>query len=400
MRIALISYWTCPLERLGVLAAGGMNVYVYNLAVNLGNLGVKVDIYTRRHRSRHRRVFDLHKNVRIIHLDERGGSDNDRLDDFSERLLENISGGKMAYDLIHAHYYLSGLIAIKLKHKLKIPLVTTFHTLSLVKEKYSGIVNPERIKIEKNILVSSDAIIASTEIEKFDLEVNYDAPKDKIFVVAPGVNHRVFKPYNKVLSRKKLGLPISKKIILFVGRIDPVKGLEFLIGAIYQLSMEVPAFMNNFRVLLIGGDINSRTFWQNPEVIKIKNLIYEKEIDCCIKFLGSKPHNILPYYYSASDVVVMPSVYESFGLVILEAMASGAAVLASKVGGMEFLIRDGFNGKHFIMGDQKSLEDNLLYILKSNTFRKTIGKNAGKTSQEFCWDKQARKIIEVYNKFL
>jgi D-inositol-3-phosphate glycosyltransferase len=400
MKIAFISYWSCPLERLGVLASGGMNVYVLNLAIELGKKGHKVDIFTRTHGKSHQTAVSVGKNVRIIHLPSGGNDHYKNSGSFADDIVSFINKNGISYEIIHAHYYYSGIIAAIVKNRLNIPFVMTFHTLGLMKMKYARITDQKRIKAEKTITKECDFIISSTEFERRDLENSYSANRTKIAVISPGVNHNIFKPYDSAKSRLKLDLPADKKIILFVGRIDPVKGLEFLIEAIYKLTQTYPGFQNNYQVLLIGGDIKDKEFWKNREVKKIKKLIYRKNLDCCIKFLGSKPQYILPYYYSAADVVVMPSVYESFGLVVLEAMASGSAILASEVGGLKYLISDGKNGRLFESGSPQSLGDVMLQMLNDRNDSGKLRKNAVLSSYNFCWNIQADLILKLYNKAL
>ena len=400
MRIAMISYWTCPLTRLGVLNAGGLNVYILNLANELGKLGHQVDIYTRAHKERDESIVTIHQNVRIIHLATRLLHHYQNVESFGHRIIDFTSKQSLSYEIIHSHYFYSGLVGLFLKEKLKIPHFVTFHTLAVMKDLYAGISDSKRIEAEKKIIEGSDGIIASTELEKNDLLTGYKASPSKIFVIHPGVNHHIFKKYDRAYSRKKLHLSARQKMILFVGRIDPIKGISLLIEAIYKLTHTYPKFEDNYRVILIGGDIESRSFWKHPEVVKISRLIDKKKLDCCIKFIGSRPHNILPFYYSASDVIVAPSSYESFGLVVLEAMACGGVVLASKVGGLKYLITDKDNGRLFESGNFKGLGSILWELLNDKKQRLRLGQAAEDSSYKFCWDKQANKTIDVYKKFL
>lgn len=396
MRIAVISYWSCPLLRLGVLQAGGMNVYVLNLANQLGLLGNKIDIFTRSHRYSDESVLKVNNNVRVIHLTVDNEDHYQNVKEFSRRITKYIKSQGIEYHLIHAHYYYSGLVGLIIKKELDLPMIQTFHTLAEMKKKYGGIIDKQRTDNELKIVKYADAIIASTQLEEKDLIEYYQANKNKIYVVHPGVNHHIFKPYNKTLARSKLHLPQKQKIILFVGRIDPIKGITTLIEAVDLLSKTYKTFQNKFRILLIGGDINSRIFWQHPEVIRIKNLIINKKLSCCVKFLGSQPHHLLPLYYSAADVTVLPSVYESFGLVVLEAMACRSTVIASEVGGLKSLIKDKINGLFFKSNDDADLGKILWSILHDSKLRYKLAKAAYRTSQKYCWDIQAEKIFKVY----
>lgn len=396
MNIAFISYWSCPVTRLGVLRAGGMNVYLLNLSRELANLGQRIDIYTRTHQEKDIRIIPLNKSVRLIHLPQSYKDHYKAAEKFAVKIGDFIRKERLEYDILHAHYYYSGLTGLILKRSLDLPLIQTFHTLGVMKKIYAGINDGARITAEKKITAGTDTIIASTLLEKETLEKHYAAVPSKIHVVSPGVDHHLFTPYDKKAARKTLGLPRDKKIILFVGRIDPVKGLSLLIEAIFRLTQKYSFFQDRYRVLLIGGDIESRAFWRHPEVRRIKKLIIEKKIDCCIKFLGSKPYKVLPKYYAAADVVVMPSVYESFGLVVIEAMACGAAILASRVGGIKYLINHGKNGWLFESGNSQDLSQKLWDLLENKKERQKLAGNAIISSKAYCWDKQAAKIARIY----
>lgn len=400
MKIAFISYWSCPLERLGVLNAGGMNVYVYNLAVHLGKLGHQIDIFTRTHNTKEQKVLELSPNVRLIHLPSAFKDPYLDIKPYADKLSKYIQYYHLHYDILHAHYFHSASIAKVLSRQLRIPALVTFHTTAAVKYAYGGIKDVKREKVEKEIIANTQGIIVSTNLEKKDLVKYYQADPHKIFILNPGVDHLLFKHHDREKARIKLKLPLTKKIILFVGRIDPIKGITLLIEAIDNLTKLYPSFMNKFRVLLIGGDIKNRIFWHLSEVKKISEMISTKNIDCCVKFIGSKPHHILPFYYCASDIVVMPSAYESFGLVVLEAMACQSAVIASKVGGLKYLIKDNKNGRLFKNGDKEDLGKIIWEVVNNPSQQKKIGAAAYATSQKYCWSKQAGKAIKIYAQHL
>jgi len=400
MNIAVISYWSCPLTRLGVLTEGGMNVYVLNLANSLGKLGARVDIFTRTHKENDEKIIAIHPNVRIIHLASLTYDLPSDAQIFTGKLMAFLTQNNLSYDMIHSHYFYSGKVALELKKLLNLPIVHTFHTLGTIKARLAGINDQKRIKIEKAIVKEVSGIIASTELEKQELRQKYETAANKVFVVSPGVNHHLFKKHKLQYARAKLSLPQTYKIILFVGRIDPIKGINFLISALCLLRERYPSLRNKLRVVLIGGDIESRHFWENREVQKIIKYIEKNKLQCCVKFIGSQPHSLLPLYYSAADLVAMPSIYESFGFVLLEAMASGATVLASKAGGLKYLIKDKINGRLFENGNVDQLCKLTYELLNDKTQRVRLGKNAAISSQQFCWDKQAKKFITVYKKYL
>ena len=379
MQIAFLSYWSCPRSPLGVLSSGGMNVYILNLAAELTKLGHRVDIFTKSHSPHKSHIINIRKNIRLIHL--------------KGHIVTNLTGfikkNSLRYDILHAHYYYSAEIGVEVSRQLKLPLAVTFHTLGEMKKIYAGIIDKSRIETEQGIVGKADALIASTELEKDELIRYYQADPEKIHVVIPGVDHRLFRPKNKAFSRRKLNLPPNKKIILFVGRIDPVKGINLLIEAAGEIEAEV---------ILIGGDIKSRRFWQNREVKRIKENIESKKLEDRIKFLGSKAQRLLPWFYSAADLVVLPSVYESFGFVILEAMACAAAVVVSRSGGLKYLIEDGKTGTFFESGNPADLADKLKKLMRSEKQTVQMGIRAYQESQKYCWDKQAAKMVEVYRR--
>lgn len=400
MRIAFISYWSCPLTRLGVLSAGGMNVFLFNLANSLKDSSVQVDIYTRSHSEKHESVIYLSKKNCLIHLPVKLSDHYKGSLQFAGMIISYIMENKISYDLIHSHYFYSGLSGLILKNSLSVPLVNSFHTLGVMKQKYAGIYDKKRILAEKEIVKEADILLASTNLEKNDLLKNYSAKTGKIYTVNPGVDHRIFKPFDKLTSRKKINLSSNYKYILFVGRIDPVKGITLLLDAVCQLKEKYPRFRKNTRLLIIGGDVRKRNFWMSKETEKIKNFIKDKKLSDCTDFLGSIAHNKLPLYYSSADLVILPSVYESFGLVILEAMACGAAVLASKVGGLKYLVKDGKNGMLFKNGNILDLKDKMFRLLMDSDKRKLLGQNAYKYSLHFSWERQTDKILSIYKNII
>lgn len=396
MRIALISYWTCPLAHPGIMTAGGMNVYILQLSNAMAKQGHKVDIFTRSHKDDNRSIVNVNTNVRVIHLPQSKRDLYEDIKQYSKKLVLFVKKNNKGYDVIHAHYFYSGLVAIEMTKNLHIKFIMTFHTLGILKEFYGGVKDNKRIKAEKQIVVKSRGIIVSTDVEKHDLMTYYSALKEKIWTIPPGVNHILFHPRKKLLSRIKLKIDKNKKIVLFVGRIDSIKGIEFLIKSIGFLVKKYPDFKHKFLVLLIGGDIKSREFQKNREVKKIKQLIFEKDLECCVKFTSSQPHYMLPYYYSAADLVVMPSVYESFGLVVLEAMATGAAVIATRVGGLQYLITDSRDGRLFESRNIGQLAAIIWELVQKDSLRLKLGRAARKKSMQFCWDKQVAQMVQVY----
>ncbi len=397
MKIGMISYWSCPYARLGTIHAGGMNIYLQYLLDNLGNLGHRVDLFTRDHQFRDKKVTRFGSFSNIIHFSSKSDDLYQDTKYFANQILEYIDKNSIKYDIIHSHYFFSGLVGVELQKKIGCPHATTYHSLAASKDKYAGIKDNKRKKAEKFIAQKASAIIVSTKFEKKEILVeNMTIDKNKIFIVRPGVDHKIFKKYGQIFSRRKLHLSLVKKIILFVGRIDPVKGISYLLEAVSVLCSKYSSFSDNFQVILIGGDIGSSQFWKMPEVKKIQKIILEKKLQCCVHFVGSKSYKVLPYYYSAADVVVMPSVYESFGLVVLEAMACGSSVIAAKVGGLKYIIKDKFSGRLFDSGNINQLSAILWDLLQDKKQRKALGEKAISVSRHFNWAKHAKEISSIY----
>ncbi len=400
MNIAMISYWSCPLTKLGVATAGGMNVYVLNLAQALGELGHTVDIYTRVHLEGDDLQPTLHPNVSVVHLRSEHHDLYQDIEDFSDQMEEQVRRRQVHYDSVHAHYFYSGLVGLKMRERMEAPLFATFHTLGIMKKYYVGTVDHRRIKSESDIINGVDGIIASTELEKTDLIAWHHVPEGKIYTIHPGVDHHLFRPYDRHTARSILGLTEEKNIILFVGRIDPVKGIHLLIDAFAQLQAAASPELQATKLLLIGGDPANQEFWSAGEARQLRQQIHAAQLEDRVIFVGSQPHAQLAYYYAAADLVVMPSAYETFGFVALEAMACGACVLASRVGGLQYLIQDRINGRLFEPRNVDELASIMGELLVDGDQKDRLGQNAAASSYRFCWRKQAEKMLTVYQKFI
>ncbi len=405
MKIAVISFHTCPLSRLGVMDAGGMNVYILSLYKELAKLGWQIDVYTRFRGYEKEQVVYAASGFRIIHIplskvDLTKQYLRGFVDEFVTGIVNFAAQKEISYDVMHAHYFLSGLAALKLKERWSIPLVSTFHTLGVMKRLYGGRQDTQRIEDEKQIVNNSDRLVVSTPLEGDELVSYYQADRNHVEVVTPGVDHTIFKPRDKHEVRKQLGIPLDRKVIVFAGRIDPIKGITVLIEALGNLRATHAEFHECVCTYLIGGDIEKDEFWELPEVVKIQSLIKKHNIDCCVEFIGAKPHDELALYYTAADVVVAPSLYESFGLSTLEAMAAGSTVVASKVGGLSFLIQDTVTGRLFTNKSSIDLARVLEDVVHDTAARTILGRNAFEFAKQFSWSKQAQKIANIYQQFL
>lgn len=341
LRIAMLSAHSCPVGNLGAKDTGGMSVYIQELAHELGKQGHSIDVYTRVHDPDDPQVINLGPQARLIHL--RAGQEEDihkltlycYLPDFACNLENFRKVHGLQYDLVFSHYWLSGWVGKYLQQWWQVPHITMFHTLGAVKNSIGiGEDEPElRIVTERESANSCHRIIATTWREKDELIRYYGASPEKIGVIPCGVNMEQFQPIDKAVARHKLALS-DDKILLFVGRIDPLKGVEQLLRAIPHLQS-----IRGLRLVVIGGDEDSQ-----HEIERLQKLSSELNIRDSVTFRGLIKHDELPSFYSAADACVIPSYYESFGLVALESLACGTPVVTTDVGDLKSIIRQGETG--------------------------------------------------------
>lgn len=410
MRIAIISYHTCPLSTLGGKNTGGMNVYIYELARKLGQMGHQLDVYTRS-QDEHvpHVVHDLGFGNRVVHVP--AGPEvflpkselTEYFDEFVEYILEFTQRKGIEYDIIHSHYWMSGIVAEKLKAAWHIPVVHMFHTLGLMKNRIAG--NGEfegdyRILGERQVLRSADKIIAATPAELSQLQWLYETSTENVQIVPPGVNIRNFYPIARDEAREFIDVPCENRMILFVGRIEPLKGIETLIQAIGL--MRENKKLDNYQLCLaiIGGDADASEEEMSHEMVRLQKLRKDLGLNDFVNFLGKRPQSDLPYYYSAADIVVVPSHYESFGMVALEAMACGTPVIASQVGGLAYLIQDGVTGYHVPDNDPKALSDSLSLLLDDDKLNYKLGMQAAEYARAYSWENIAAQLVTIYQKVI
>jgi D-inositol-3-phosphate glycosyltransferase len=396
----MLSYHTCPLAALGGKDTGGMNVYVRDLSLALGNAGIGVDIFTRSQDEHVPHVIhDLGNGNRVIHTPAGPETPIPRdewlkyVPDFLEGILRFGREQDVQYDLIHSHYWLSGLAGLGLKQIWDKPLLHMFHTLGEMKTRLGGsIEDPQRIESEKSILSGATRIVAATPAERMQLQWLYQADLRKVVVIPPGVDLDLFRPIPLAEARSRIGLPKEGYMILFVGRIERLKGLETLLRASALLQERGILTPPCPCVALIGGDPDH----PQEEMQYLKNLRASLKIQNIVSFLGKRPQTDLPYYYSAAQVVVMPSQYESFGMVALEAMACGVPVVASGVGGLLYLVRDGQTGFHVPDSDPQALADQLQKLLSDKCLRHELGRHGAMLARGYSWERITEQMLTLY----
>lgn len=410
-RIAMLSYHTCPLATLGGKDTGGMNVYVRDLTRELGRLGIHVDVFTRSQDEHVPHVLhDLGFGNRVVHIPAGPERPLPRPDlvqyipEFAARIEEFAAVRDIRYDLIHSHYWMSGLAAERLKAAWDVPVVQMFHTLGEMKNRVALTESEKegayRLDGERHVLRMADRIIASTPAEQAQLRWLYRADPTKITIIPPGVDTSHFYPIPLDEAREAAGLPKGERTILFVGRIEPLKGVDTLIKAATRLRLRGISAEHPVNLVIVGGNPDATGEDTDAEMGRLRALTRQLCMDRMVVFLGKRDQDRLPYYYSAAEVVVMPSHYESFGMVALEAMACGTPVVASQVGGLGFLVRDGETGFLVPDRDPAALADRLSLLLGDPSLRQRIGRQAVAYAQTFDWEKIAVQIAEVYRSLL
>jgi D-inositol-3-phosphate glycosyltransferase len=245
-----------------------------------------------------------------------------------------------------------------------------------------------------------DRLIAATPLEKNQMTWLYGADPDKISIVPPGVDLGRFKPLPKAEARQHLGIPAHHQMILFVGRIQPLKGIDILLKALGQIRAREPAIAENICLSIIGGDPNPDSEIEQAEFDRLGALRSELGIGDLVTFLGAKDQDSLVYFYSAAEMVVMPSHYESFGMVALEAMACGTPVIASDVGGLSFSIEDGFNGYLVPGRDPQALADKIILLLKHPVLSDQLSEQAQAWVTRYSWVHIADELLDVFDQTL
>jgi D-inositol-3-phosphate glycosyltransferase len=411
MRIAMLSYHTCPLATLGGKDTGGMNVYVRDLSREFGRRGVGLDVFTRSQDEHQPHVKEnLGFGNRVIHIPA-GPEVPMSKDILYEHVPEFVGGVREfarwqheAYDLIHSHYWLSGVAARSLSAAWNAPFIQMFHTLGHMKNRVAQ--SPAdregdlRIRIETELLHEADQIIAATPAEMAQLQWLYRADVSRVTVIPPGVDTTHFYPRPKPQAKARLGIDSSTQLLLFVGRIEPLKGVETLFEAVAMLRDRGVCECSQMAVAIIGGDPSSTAAMQNAEMERLKELRQNLGIADLVTFLGAMDQDALPDYYAAAEVVIMPSHYESFGMVALEAMACGTPVIASEVGGLAYLVRDGETGFHVPDRDPVVLADRICDIITDPLLQQELGEQAARHAQNYAWPLIADKIQSVYSDVL
>ena len=390
-RVAVLSLHTSPLAQPGSGDSGGMNVYVRELVSALAQAGVECTTYTRASRPGLPEVVQVEPGHRVVHVP--AGPYNlakeqlpSVLDDFGDAVVDHIKNDFPA-DVLHANYWLSGLVAHRIKHELDLPFVSTFHTLAKVKAEGGDFEPVLRERAEAEIIGCADAICVSCTEEERQFRRLYGNPAGKIEIIAPGVEHAFFAPGDRGGARKALDLPPDGPVLLFVGRIQPLKGPDVAVRALAELNRP------DALLLLVGGASGAAG---DDEMRLLRSLITELGVEGQVRFIEPQPHHILSTYYRAADVVIVPSRSESFGLVALEASACGIPVVAGGDGGLLTLVDHGASGFLVPNRDPQLYAEHVAYILDNPEQAALMGHRGAARAQRYTWGFAAARLRRVY----
>ena len=402
-RLAMISVHTSPLAAFGRKKTGGMNVYIRELAQELARRGIEVDIFTRRSSEDEPEVDErLGPGVRVVYLTAGGlrplGPDElyPHLSEFTAKLIAFATMRSLHYDMVYSHYWLSGWVAQKLKEAWNIPFVQMFHTLGQMKRRLQTIdslLPDQRINTEMQVVEWADRIIAATPAEHAQLLWLYRAKRRKIEIVPPGVNTTRFVPLSQEEAKARLGFETCH-VLLFVGRLEPLKAVDSVLNALSHIRNSAPHVLDNLCFVVVGGDLEVD---DDAEMLRLRRLTDELGLKEVVRFMGAREPHELPLFYAAASAVVMPSDYESFGMVALEAMASGRPVIASRVGGLAFVVRDAETGYTVPVRDSQALAEKIVMLLNDASQRQAMGLRASQLALEYAWPNIADRLLAVFD---
>lgn len=408
-RIAIISEHASPLGTCGGIDSGGQNVYVAQTARQLAALGYGVDVFTRRDSPLLPKTVLWQNGVRIVHVTA-GSPESvpkERLlpymEEFTQFMLsfmEESRSRSESYDLIHANFWMSALVAHQVKQQTGIPFVVTFHALGKVRRQHQGKADrfPDgRFVIEEQVVRSADGIIAECPQDRDDLLKLYGADAAKIHIVPCGVDMNDFWPLPKAQARATLGFRPEERIVLQLGRMVPRKGVDTVVESMALLAQR----RLSARLVVVGGESPEPDPRKTPELGRLQSLAAQLGIQEQVSFIGQRGREVLKYFYSAADIFVTTPWYEPFGITPLESMACGTPVIGSKVGGIKYTVRHGETGYLVPPKDPKALCDRIVFLYRQPEILNLFGRQAVRhVARKFTWTKVASALAAIYESVL
>jgi D-inositol-3-phosphate glycosyltransferase len=410
-RLAVLSLHTSPLAQPGTGDGGGMNVYVRELTAALARSGVTCDVFTRAWSAGLPPVVDVEPGLRVHHVPAGPAEAMPKeslpavVDEFTARVLERMAaapmsggdaGGDLSYTSVHANYWLSGLSGHVIKHELNLPLVCTFHTLDRVKaesmpEEVEADMPHRRAEAEATVIGCSDAVLASCTVEADQIASLYGGEPSRIRIVPPGVDHAFFGPGHRPQARRALGLPLDGRLLLFVGRIQPLKCADVAIETLAEL---LDGGGEPYRLVVVGGPSGPHG---EKSLQRLHDVADGRGVRDHVHFVEPQPHELLSSYYRAADVCLVPSRSESFGLVALEAAACGTPVVASAVGGLTTLVDHGRTGFLVDDPDPAAYGAAVRRVFAEPLAAERLSTASVLRARRYTWRAAARTLVELHD---
>ncbi len=399
-KIALISVHGDPAIDVGKEEAGGQNVYVRQVGEALSRLGWQVDMFTRRSDAQQEKIVEHNPNCRTIRLTAGPAEFIERqkiynyVSDFVNAFFDFQHETETIYPIIHTNYWLSAAVGKEIRQRQQVKTFHTYHSLGAVKYKSVTtvpMIASTRLNVEKKCLENSDVVVATSPQEKQHMQTLVST-KGNIDIVPCGTDIDIFGKVSRDESRAKLDIEPEAKVVFYAGRFDPRKGIETLVRAVDRLNLER---YSNFKLIIAGGSTSGQKDGKEKE--RIEHIVKELGLETVTTFVGQLEHSELASYYAAADVCVVPSHYEPFGLVAIEAMAAGTPVIASDVGGLKYTVIDGETGFLAPPKDEEAFADAISRILDDSQWRDRLGKAAKKrVKSQFSWSGVAKQLDELY----
>ncbi|MHB8507583.1 MAG: glycosyltransferase [Candidatus Dormibacteria bacterium] len=406
--MALISVHSCPYSEIGGGENGGMSVYIRSVTEAMSRRGVPTYVFTRREYVGAPQHRDMPEGCHLVHIDAGPPEplDKNMVFEYLPEFVANVAAWARAegieFRVVHSHYWLSGWVGRRLGQLWGIPWLHMAHTWARVKDRDrppgAARESPQRVGVEEEIVRDCNRLVAPTAQEVEDMAVLYGSGRECIAIIPPGVDAEVFRPTDSTRLRASLGIPQGRKVILFTGRLERLKGLETLVFALASIDAQDPDL--DVELLVLGADSSNgrlEAAAHGGERARIASLAADLGVAQQVRFLGTVPHDDLPTYYSLADVCCVPSYSESFGLVAIESQACQTPVVASRVGGLRQLVLDGITGYTIARHDPGDYADALLKILRDPQLAAVMGVAGRRLAQAYGWDATADRLLDVYD---